>query len=299
MTVKITWTLSRPESPARTAAGRDSSPATPPARRSGASRRTTRSRRSRARSRSRSGSTKTPPRPERVSVTAGDGANSLNWKSSSNADTVVVTRSREARPRPSSAAAARASRTRRSRTAPSTSTGSSCTTRPATPRRPSPSLPCRRSSCCKGCRTSRASPPRRSCAGGRPRATYYHVQLRGGRRILAAWPAGPELALPPAWSRRGRRYRLTPGTYRWYVWAGVGSDLQGSTSACGRPRSGSSPARRRNGALLRAPPRRGRAAEDTGHGAGSDSLGIRVSPCNPLGGCRFPHGDSSRSRRPP
>lgn len=57
-----------------------------------------------------------------------------------------------------------------------------------------------------------------------PAATYYHVQLfRGGTRILAAWPRGPQLALRPTWSWAGRRYRLDRGTYRWYVWAGSGS----------------------------------------------------------------------------
>lgn len=56
-----------------------------------------------------------------------------------------------------------------------------------------------------------------------PGAAYYHVQLfRGGKRILAAWPSGPQLALHPAWSWAGRRYRLDRGTYRWYVWAGTG-----------------------------------------------------------------------------
>jgi hypothetical protein len=56
-----------------------------------------------------------------------------------------------------------------------------------------------------------------------PGAAYYHVQLfRGGKRILAAWPSGPQLALRPAWSWAGRRYRLDRGTYRWYVWAGTG-----------------------------------------------------------------------------
>ena len=57
-----------------------------------------------------------------------------------------------------------------------------------------------------------------------PGASYYHVQLfRGGKRILAAWPRGPQLALRPTWSWGGRRYRLDRGTYRWYVWAGVGA----------------------------------------------------------------------------
>jgi hypothetical protein len=56
-----------------------------------------------------------------------------------------------------------------------------------------------------------------------PGASYYHVQLfRGGKRILAAWPRGPQLALHPTWSWAGHRYRLDRGTYRWYVWAGTG-----------------------------------------------------------------------------
>ena len=57
-----------------------------------------------------------------------------------------------------------------------------------------------------------------------PGATYYHVQLfRNGKRILAAWPPGRQLALRSTWSWGGRRYRLDRGTYRWYVWAGFGS----------------------------------------------------------------------------
>jgi hypothetical protein len=57
-----------------------------------------------------------------------------------------------------------------------------------------------------------------------PGAAYYHVQLfRGGKRILAVWPSGRQLALHPAWSWAGRRYRLGRGTYRWYVWAGTGA----------------------------------------------------------------------------
>jgi hypothetical protein len=60
--------------------------------------------------------------------------------------------------------------------------------------------------------------------GAEPGATYYHVQVfRGGKRILAAWPGSPQLSLRSTWSWRGHRYRLDPGTYRWYVWAGLGS----------------------------------------------------------------------------
>jgi hypothetical protein len=66
------------------------------------------------------------------------------------------------------------------------------------------------------------------------RATYYHVQLfRHGKRILAAWPTRPELALPTAWSWRGHRYRLEPGTYRWYVWVGIGRRSAGRYARLG------------------------------------------------------------------
>lgn len=55
------------------------------------------------------------------------------------------------------------------------------------------------------------------------RATYYHLQLfRGSKRIFAAWPIKNELGLPAAWKWSGHRYRLSPGQYRWYVWAGLG-----------------------------------------------------------------------------
>jgi hypothetical protein len=54
-------------------------------------------------------------------------------------------------------------------------------------------------------------------------ARYYHVQLFfGSKRILAAWPQAHELGLPAAWKWAGRRHRLGPGRYRWYVWAGLG-----------------------------------------------------------------------------
>jgi hypothetical protein len=55
-------------------------------------------------------------------------------------------------------------------------------------------------------------------------AAYYHVQLfRGSKRILAAWPTTHQLGLPAAWRWAGHRYRLRPGHYRWYVWAGLGA----------------------------------------------------------------------------
>ena len=59
---------------------------------------------------------------------------------------------------------------------------------------------------------------------GRSRhASYYHVQLfRGSKRIYATWPPKNQLGLPSAWRWSGHRYRLAPGRYRWYVWAGLG-----------------------------------------------------------------------------
>jgi hypothetical protein len=54
-------------------------------------------------------------------------------------------------------------------------------------------------------------------------ASYYHVQLfRQGARILASWPLRPQLALRTKWRWAGRSYRLTPGRYHWFAWAGLG-----------------------------------------------------------------------------
>ena len=55
-----------------------------------------------------------------------------------------------------------------------------------------------------------------------PNATYYNVQLWRRGRIFSAWPSRPSVQLPRTWSYGGRRHRLTPGRYRWYVWPGYG-----------------------------------------------------------------------------
>jgi hypothetical protein len=56
------------------------------------------------------------------------------------------------------------------------------------------------------------------------RADYYNVQVfRGRRKVLSAWPAGTHLQLRSRWSYKGRRFSLTPGSYRWYAWPGFGS----------------------------------------------------------------------------
>jgi hypothetical protein len=55
------------------------------------------------------------------------------------------------------------------------------------------------------------------------KATYYNVQLyRGGQKILTAWPEGTTYRVQSTWRFDGRAYKLTPGTYRWYVWPGFG-----------------------------------------------------------------------------
>ena len=54
------------------------------------------------------------------------------------------------------------------------------------------------------------------------RATYYNVVLVRGRRVFSAWPVRARLQLPSAWTYHGRRYKLRPGVYRWFVWPGRG-----------------------------------------------------------------------------
>jgi hypothetical protein len=54
-------------------------------------------------------------------------------------------------------------------------------------------------------------------------ASYYNVILsRRGRRVFSAWPLRSRLRVPRAWTYNGRRYKLRPGTYSWYVWPGRG-----------------------------------------------------------------------------
>ncbi len=69
------------------------------------------------------------------------------------------------------------------------------------------------------------APPRLAWKAA-PRATYYHVQLWRNGRILSAWPRGTSFQVRRSWTYNGRRYRLTPGRYRWYVWPGRGRPTQ-------------------------------------------------------------------------
>jgi hypothetical protein len=56
---------------------------------------------------------------------------------------------------------------------------------------------------------------------------YYNVQLwRGGGKILSAWPTKSRLKLPLVWRFNGRKYRLSPGRYRWFVFPGYGPRTQ-------------------------------------------------------------------------
>jgi hypothetical protein len=56
-----------------------------------------------------------------------------------------------------------------------------------------------------------------------PSANYYNLQLfRGTRKIFSAWPIRPQLRIKRTWTFGGRRYTLSRGTYRWYVWPGLG-----------------------------------------------------------------------------
>jgi hypothetical protein len=73
-----------------------------------------------------------------------------------------------------------------------------------------------------GKRATVAGPPRLAWTPVRG-ARYYNVQLfRNGRKILSEWPRQASLQLKSKWRFHGKRYRLKPGEYRWYVWPGEG-----------------------------------------------------------------------------
>ena len=57
-----------------------------------------------------------------------------------------------------------------------------------------------------------------------PEATYYNVQLfRGSQKVLSIWPTASKLKVPAKWVYARRRFSLTPGTYRWFVFPGFGA----------------------------------------------------------------------------
>ena len=56
------------------------------------------------------------------------------------------------------------------------------------------------------------------------KATFYNVQLyRNGRKVLSTWPGTARLRLERTWTYAGKRYRLEPGKYTWYVWGARGT----------------------------------------------------------------------------
>jgi hypothetical protein len=76
------------------------------------------------------------------------------------------------------------------------------------------------------------APGRRATVAGPPLLTwtpvrsarYYNVQLfRNGHKILSEWPRRARLQLKKKWRFHGKRYRLKPAEYRWYVWPGEGA----------------------------------------------------------------------------
>jgi len=53
--------------------------------------------------------------------------------------------------------------------------------------------------------------------------TYYNIQLfRNGQKILTAWPNRPRFSLKRVWKYNGQTYTFAAGSYRWYVWPGLG-----------------------------------------------------------------------------
>jgi hypothetical protein len=54
-------------------------------------------------------------------------------------------------------------------------------------------------------------------------ADYFNVQLwRGKQKVLSAWPAVAHFQLTARWLYDGKSQTLSPGTYTWYVWPGIG-----------------------------------------------------------------------------
>jgi hypothetical protein len=55
-------------------------------------------------------------------------------------------------------------------------------------------------------------------------ASFYNVQLfRGKTKVLSVWPTQSTYLLKKTWTFEKRRYRMTAGAYRWYVWPAHGT----------------------------------------------------------------------------
>jgi hypothetical protein len=56
------------------------------------------------------------------------------------------------------------------------------------------------------------------------RAGYYNVQVyRGKVKVFSGWPIRTRLQMKARWTFQGRVRKLSPGTYRWYIWPGFGA----------------------------------------------------------------------------
>ena len=54
-------------------------------------------------------------------------------------------------------------------------------------------------------------------------ADYFNVQLwRGKHKLLSAWPSVAHLQLARSWVFDGKKQKLSPSVYTWYVWPGIG-----------------------------------------------------------------------------
>ncbi len=55
-------------------------------------------------------------------------------------------------------------------------------------------------------------------------ATYYNVQVfRDAKKIFEVWPPTAQATVPGRWTYQGNRYRLSSGSYEWFVWPGFGA----------------------------------------------------------------------------
>src|SRR5919204_996847 len=168
----------------------------------------------------------TPPALSKVLVASGAGVDVVHWSSSSPADRIVVRRAARARKAERTVFDGSAASFADKRIASGleyvysvqafdqAGNASSTVSAPAYPKvltlRKTPYIP----------RAARKPILRWAAVRG---ATYYHVQLfRGSKRILALWPTDHQVGLPAAWKWAGKHYRLGPGRYRWYAWAGMG-----------------------------------------------------------------------------
>jgi hypothetical protein len=75
-------------------------------------------------------------------------------------------------------------------------------------------------------------------------ADYYNVQLfrdsskvltgtfaSTAKKVLSVWPKTTRFALKARWKFQGKTFRLTKGTYRWFVWPGFGARAQNNYGA--------------------------------------------------------------------